>query len=198
MIDGLLPERDGSELVRDRILERTEGNPLFVEEMAAAVAGTEGADDSVPDTLQALITARLDTLDEETRHTLQLASVIGRTFPEPVLRAVAGDGAELRGRLDALERAGLIGETARTPEPEYAFHHSLTQEATYGTILRRDRRALHHRVGTALEQLYANRLEDFAPVLVHHLRRRATTSRRSATRGWPGTTRPGSTRTPMP
>src|SRR5207344_800577 len=89
--------------------------------------------------------------------------------PEQVLGAVAGDGAELRARLDALERAGLIREIARNPEPEYAFHHSLTQEAAYGTILRRDRRALHRRVGTALEQLYANRLEDFAPVLVHHL-----------------------------
>jgi class 3 adenylate cyclase/tetratricopeptide (TPR) repeat protein len=170
LIDGLLPERSRSEVVRTRILERTEGNPLFLEELAAAV-GAEGSNDTVPDSLQAVITARLDTLDDDARHTLQLASVIGRTFPEQLLGAVAGDGAELRGRLAELERAGLIREIAPDPEPEYAFHHSLTQEAAYGTILRRDRRALHRRVGTALEQLYANRLEDFAPVLVHHLSR---------------------------
>ena len=115
-----------------------------------------------------MITARLDALDEDARRTLQLASVIGRSFNEPVLGAVAGDGAELRGRLDALERAGLIREIARSPEREYAFHHSLTQEAAYGTILLRDRRALHLRVGAALEGLYANRLEEFAPVLAHH------------------------------
>ena len=56
---------------------------------------------------------------------------------------------------------GLIAETARTPEREYAFHHSLTQEATYGTILLRERRELHLRVGEVLERLYANRIEEF-------------------------------------
>jgi len=169
LIDELLPPRERSDAVRARILERTEGNPLFVEELTAAVhAG--GPHGDIPDTLQAIITARLDTLEEDARRILQLASVIGRSFPEPVLGAVAGDGAELRGRLGELERVGLIRETARSPEREYAFHHSLTQEAAYGTILRRDRRALHARVGAALEGLYANRLEEFAPVLAHHFR----------------------------
>ena len=155
--------------LRAGILERTEGNPLFLEELIAAVQ-TGDSHGAIPDTLQALITARLDTLEEDTRRTLQLASVIGRSFPERVLHAVAGDGAELRGRLGELERAGLIRETARTPEREYAFHHSLTQEAAYGTILRRDRRTLHARVGAALEGLYEHRLEEFAPVLAHHFR----------------------------
>jgi class 3 adenylate cyclase/tetratricopeptide (TPR) repeat protein len=169
LIDELLPERDRSDAVRAGILDRTEGNPLFLEELTAAVrdGGPHGA---IPDTLQALITARLDTLEEDARRTLQFASVIGRSFTEPVLGAVAGDGAELPGRLRELERAGLIRETGRSPERDYAFHHSLTQEAAYGTILRRDRRALHLRVGAALEGLYANRLEEFAPVLAHHFR----------------------------
>ena len=167
LIDGLLPEGSRSEAVRAGILERTEGNPLFLEELAAAIQ-LEGSTHTIPATLQAVITARLDSLDEDARRTLQLASVIGRSFDEPVLGAVAGDGAELRGRLDVLERAGLIREIARSPEREYAFHHSLTQEAAYGTILLRDRRALHLRVGAALEELYANRLEEFAPVLARH------------------------------
>src|SRR5439155_24052594 len=100
--------------LRAGILEWTEGNPLFLEELIAAVQ-TGDSHGAIPHTLQALITARLDTLEEDTRRTLQLASVIGRSFPERVLHAVAGDGAELRGRLGASERAGLIRETARTP-----------------------------------------------------------------------------------
>ena len=169
LIDELLPEHD--EAVRSRILERTEGNPLFVEELAAAVheRGSDPGDDlSIPTTLQALITARVDTLDEPTRRSLQLASVIGRSFPEPVLRAVAGDDADLQQHLRTLERVGLISESSRAPEREYAFHHSLTQESTYGTILVRTRRALHQRVGEVFEERYANRIEEFGPLLARH------------------------------
>jgi len=170
LIDELLPEEGRSDTMRTQILERTEGNPLFVEEVAAAVLEQGSTDEgiAVPTTLQALITARLDTLDDETRRTLQLASVIGRSFLEPVLAAVAGEGTDLEARLGTLERVSLISETARMPEREYAFHHSLTQEATYGTILRRERRKLHLRVGEALERLYVNRIEDFAPLLARH------------------------------
>ena len=64
----------------------------------------------------------------------------------------------------------MIGETARTPEREYAFRHSLTQDATYGTILLRRRRELHRRVGEVFEELYANRIEEFAPLLAQHFR----------------------------
>jgi len=166
LIDRLLSGAR-SDAVRAGILARTEGNPLFLEELAASI-GIDADDDTIPDTLQALITARLDTLDDEARRTLQLASVIGRTFDEPVLGAVAGDGAPLRARLDALERAGLISATSDTREPGYAFHHSLTQEAAYGTILVRDRKELHRRVGDVLEERHAAMLDEFAPVLVQH------------------------------
>ena len=171
LIDELLPEEGRSDTMRTQILERTEGNPLFVEEFAAAVierGSDPGNDLTVPTTLQALITARLDTLDEATRRTLQLASVIGRSFPEPVLRAVAAGGDDFEQHLRTLERAGLITETARTPQREYAFHHSLTQESTYGTILLRTRRALHRQVGEAFEELYGDRIEEFAPLLARH------------------------------
>jgi class 3 adenylate cyclase/tetratricopeptide (TPR) repeat protein len=171
LIDELLPEEGRSDTMRTQILERTEGNPLFVEEFAAAVIerGSDPRNDlTVPTTLQALITARLDTLDEATRRTLQLASVIGRSFPEPVLRAVAAGGDDVEQHLRTLERAGLITETARTPQREYAFHHSLTQESTYGTILLRTRRALHRQVGEAFEELYGDRIEEFAPLLARH------------------------------
>jgi class 3 adenylate cyclase/tetratricopeptide (TPR) repeat protein len=164
LIDELLP--GGADDIRAQILERTEGNPLFVEELAAAI-GAEGSTGEMPGTLQALITARLDTLAPDDRRTLQLASVIGRSFPEPVLGAVAGDGSALRDRLATLTRAGLI-RAATTTSDGYEFHHSLTQEAAYGTILLRERKTLHLQVGEALERLYANRLEEFAPLLEHH------------------------------
>jgi class 3 adenylate cyclase/tetratricopeptide (TPR) repeat protein len=170
LVDALLPG-DRFDGVRSRILERTEGNPLFVEELAATIRerGTDGGHDAdVPSTLQALITARVDTLDEDTRRVLRLASVIGRTFSESVLGAVAGDGEVLRDRLAALEDAGLIGETGATPEREYAFRHSLTQDATYATMLLRERRELHQRVGEALERLYAARLGESAALLARH------------------------------
>jgi class 3 adenylate cyclase/tetratricopeptide (TPR) repeat protein len=165
LIDALIP--DGDREMRTQILERTDGNPLFVEEIAVAVVEHDAI--AIPDTLQALFTTRLDALDEDCKHTLQLASVIGRTFSEPVLRAVAGE-ADLTPSLRTLERMGLISETARTPDREYAFHHSLTQDATYGTILRRRRRELHLRVGEVFEERFANRLDEFAPVLAHHFR----------------------------
>ncbi len=171
LLAELLPEHHHSDVVRTQIIERTEGNPLFLEELAAAVTeqGPDSANDlTVPTTLQALITARLDTLDEATRRTLQLASVIGRSFPEPVLRAVAAVGDDFEQHLRTLERAGLITETARIPEREYAFHHSLTQESTYGTILLRTRRALHRQVGEVFEDLYSDRIEEFAPLLARH------------------------------
>jgi class 3 adenylate cyclase/tetratricopeptide (TPR) repeat protein len=165
LIDALIP--DGDPEVRTQILERTDGNPLFVEEVAVAVL--EHDEIAIPNTLQALFTTRLDALDEDCKHTLQLASVIGRSFSEPVLRAVAGEE-DLTSSLRTLERMGLISETARTPDREYAFHHSLTQDATYGTILLRRRRELHQRVGAVFEERYANRLDEFAPVLAYHFR----------------------------
>lgn len=165
LIDALIP--GGGPEVRTQILERTDGNPLFVEEVAVAMLDEDEI--AIPDTLQALFTTRLDALDEACKHTLQLASVIGRSFSEPVLRAVAGE-ADLTSSLRTLERMGLISETARAPDREYAFHHSLTQDATYGTILLRRRRELHQRVGEAFEDRYANRLDEFAPVLAHHFR----------------------------
>jgi tetratricopeptide (TPR) repeat protein len=119
--------------------------------------------------LQALFTARLDALDEHAKHTLQLASVIGRSFSEPVLRAVSGNE-DLATSLRTLERSGLIIETARTPDREYAFRHSLTQDATYGTILLRRRGELHRRVAEVFEELYANRIAESAPLLAHHAR----------------------------
>jgi len=165
LISTLIPDEDAG--VRHTILSRSDGNPLFLEEVAAAVHEHQ-VDVAIPTSLQALFTARLDALDEGAKHTLQLASVVGRSFSEPVLEAVSGDPA-VSTSLRTLERAGLIVETARTPERTYAFRHSLTQDATYGTILLRQRRDLHRRVAEVFEDLYGGRIEA-APLIAQHAR----------------------------
>ncbi|RPJ13927.1 MAG: hypothetical protein EHM22_03340 [Actinobacteria bacterium] len=124
--------------------------------------------------------------------------MIGRSFPEPVLRSVSEAGDDLATNLATLQAAGLISETASTPEREYAFHHSLTQEATYGTILLRVRRELHRRVGEVFEELYASRIEEFAPLLPVTSRKRVTTSGRWRTQPSPATTPDASMPMPRP
>ena len=93
---------------------------------------------SIPDTLQGVLTARIDRLQTDTRHILQLASVIGRIFLYRVLAALAEEEHQLENKLSVLQREELIRERAHLPELEFIFKHALTQEATYNGILKRD------------------------------------------------------------
>ncbi len=170
--------------LRQSILEQAEGNPLFVEEIVRSLmdrgvivrdetvwrAATEVDAEriAIPTSLQALLMARIDRLEEETRRALQLASVIGRAFLYRVLQAVSGPQADLDRHLRALQRADLIREATRQPELEYAFRHALTHEAAYNSILIKRRKEFHRRVGEALEALMADRLEAYAGLLGHH------------------------------
>jgi class 3 adenylate cyclase/tetratricopeptide (TPR) repeat protein len=180
LLDGLLEGLPLPEATRNTILAKAEGNPLFVEEVvhnlierghlvregdgeawtAAAVTAFE-----LPDSLQALLTARVDRLDEDTRRTLQIAAVIGRAFSRSALAALDEQPDTLDRRLLELQRMELVREVARAPEPEYVFHHTLTHEATYNTILVRERRALHLRLAEALAQSAGAA----AATLAHHL-----------------------------
>jgi predicted ATPase/class 3 adenylate cyclase len=189
LVDSLLNVADLPSGLRSRIQEKAEGNPFFVEEVirtlieSGAVTRSEDGDHwlatgpvesiNIPGSLQTLLTARMDRLDEETRRILQLAALIGRSFYYRLLEHVVdGQLGQTAPRLDLelnkLQRADLIREAARLPELEYIFRHSLTQEAAYRTILRRERKAYHQRVGEAIEALYADRLLENAPALAHH------------------------------
>ncbi|MBK7218489.1 MAG: AAA family ATPase [Candidatus Promineofilum sp.] len=180
LLDGLL---DGSSLPAgfdNTILARAEGNPLFLEEVvhnliergqlvreaegapwtaAAALTGVE-----LPDSLQALLTARIDRLEEDTRRTLQIASIIGRTFLRSALAALVERPDALDRQLLELQRTELVREVTRLPEPEYAFHHTLIHEATYNTILVKERRALHRRMA----EILSARPDATATALAHH------------------------------
>jgi class 3 adenylate cyclase/tetratricopeptide (TPR) repeat protein len=178
LIEDLLPVAMPGD-VRRRILERTEGNPLFVQEVArslidagAVERGEDGlrlseAEVTIPGTIQSLIMVGLDRLPERARRTLQTAAVIGRTFDEDVLRAVVGDG-DVAVDLRELERRDLIRAAAGSAGPAYTFRHALTQEAAYGSLLVKDRRSVHLRVAHGLEAASAERLGEVAPVLAHH------------------------------
>lgn len=123
---------------------------------------------SIPDNLLALLTSRIDRLEEDARRTLQLSSVIGRSFYRGVLELIADSSETLYRQLSTLQRAELIREEARVPELEYIFQHDLTQEAAYNSILLRERREFHLRVGEAVEKRFNDRLEENARLLARH------------------------------
>ncbi|MCO6450077.1 MAG: AAA family ATPase [Caldilineales bacterium] len=183
LVDQFAVDAPMSVRLRTRILQKTEGNPLFLEEVVLSfLAGDENGDDGVrslyendslddidiPDSLHTLLQARIDRLPEPARQTLQLASVIGRKFAYRVLRQIAGPAADLDAHLQTLQNQELIRESVQATEREYIFHHALIQDAAYFTILRRQRREYHRRVGQALADLYPGRLEELAPVLAAH------------------------------
>ena len=184
LIASLLTIADLPSQLRQMILQKTEGNPFFVEEVvrtlidSGAVVRDESGmhwratakvgDIAIPDNLQALLTSRIDRLEVETRRTLQLAAVIGRTFYHHVLKTVSDTAIALDRQLNTLQRVDLIREAARVPDLEYMFRHELTRDAAYNTILRRSRREFHRRVSEAIETMFSDRLEEEAHRLAYH------------------------------
>ena len=181
LIGAFLPVPEMTGNVRERILHNTEGNPLFMQEVARALIDggvVERGDDGwrltgdtteivIPDTIQSLITVGLDRLPESSRRTVQTAAVIGRTFEEELLVAVAGR-ADVRDDLRELVRRDLIRVTGDGSHAEFTFRHALTQEAAYGTLLAKHRRAAHLRVAEVLEETAGDRLDEVASQLVRH------------------------------
>jgi class 3 adenylate cyclase/tetratricopeptide (TPR) repeat protein len=165
---------------RTLIVRRAEGNPLFIEELTAylqergLLAGGNAsalADAEVPATIQDLLTARIDRLPESAKRLLQVAAVLGREFPLPLLESVAPGGLDVGAELATLVRAELLGETALFPEQRYRFVHLLVQQVAYQSLLVKSRAELHARAGRALEQLYVERPEEVLQELAHHYSR---------------------------
>ncbi|HEX6383488.1 MAG TPA: hypothetical protein VF177_02355, partial [Anaerolineae bacterium] len=166
------------------VLQKTEGNPFFIEEVVRALTDGDAvvSDENglrwrstasveqiaIPNNVLALLAARIDRLERDTRKTLQLASVIGRSFYFRVLETVADTAAALSEHLNTLERLDLIREANRLPELEYTFRHALTRDAAYKSILHRRRRHFHRRVAEAMEALFPERLEEEAHNLAYH------------------------------
>jgi class 3 adenylate cyclase/tetratricopeptide (TPR) repeat protein len=150
----------------DAVLDKAEGNPLFLEELARSVL--EHPDVTVPDTIQGVLMARIDRLPEEHKRLLQTASVLGRELSLPLLARVWGQGDGLTPLLSDLKRWELFYEEPTAEEPRYLFKHALTQEAVYQTLLKSRRQVLHATAGRAFEELHADRLEEVYDSLAYH------------------------------
>jgi ABC-type oligopeptide transport system substrate-binding subunit/class 3 adenylate cyclase len=187
LVSNLLRIEDLPDVLRRRILHRAEGNPFYVEEVIrslidrGAIVQDEAtgrwtatravAEIPIPDTLQGVLMARIDRLQEEAKRVLQMASVIGRIFLYRVLAEIAEEQRRLDAHLGALQHEEMIRERTRIPELEYIFKHDLTREAAYNGLLKKERRIFHRQVGDVLETLFADRVEEQLGLLAHHWER---------------------------
>jgi class 3 adenylate cyclase/tetratricopeptide (TPR) repeat protein len=169
LLDGLL----GDGLTGDQRRElraRADGNPLFLEELASSLEAE--ASGVVPTSLAGLLTARLDRLDEQARHVAEVAAIIGQEFDVDALTPLVDDF-DVAPHVRDLVRRGVLLERQRRPRPRYAFRHALLHEAAYGTVLRKERRALHGRLARHLETAAPDEPQEVAR---HHLASGAPTA----------------------
>jgi class 3 adenylate cyclase/tetratricopeptide (TPR) repeat protein len=161
----------------DLIAHKAEGNPFFVEEVVRSlteattrqdIARPPASDVMLPHTIQDVLMARIDRLDETSKRLLQLASVIGRDFPLRLLERIAERAGATRALLSRLTASELIQEKGVFPEMTYRFKHALTQEVAYSSLLIERRADLHRRIGTGIEELYGDRLAEQYEVLAYH------------------------------
>jgi class 3 adenylate cyclase/tetratricopeptide (TPR) repeat protein len=182
MVRGMLVAERLPDDLQALLAHKTEGNPFFVEELVKSLqeAGSirrvaEGyslttrlEDVLVPDSVQGVIAARIDRLAEGPKRILQVASVIGREFSRRLLDRIAEGSERTETFLRELTALELIHEKRLFPEFEYTFKHALTQEVAYASLLVQRRRELHHRIGLAIEALYADRLTEQYEILAYH------------------------------
>ena len=200
-----LGERDVTALVRglagnapleseivEEIVERTDGVPLFIEELTRAVLERADQDNrvaavlsasplpalAVPSTLHASLIARLDRIGAAAREVAQIGAVLGREFAYELIERVAErTGPELQTGLERLSEAGLLFCRGAPPQSSYLFKHALVQDAAYATLLRAKRQELHARVAMALDQQFADLVEGQPELLAHHLTAAGDTDR---------------------
>jgi class 3 adenylate cyclase/tetratricopeptide (TPR) repeat protein len=173
------------------VVEKTEGTPLFIEEIVQALV-EDGAlvrngvvrltrpPDAlkIPTTVQAILASRIDRLPSGEKELLQILAVIGIEFPLALAREVTEKPADkLNQMLNVLQLGEFIHEQPAAGDVEYAFKHALTQEVAYGSVLQESRRVIHERIGQSIETLYADSLEDQVPNLAHHYRRSGNTDK---------------------
>jgi class 3 adenylate cyclase/tetratricopeptide (TPR) repeat protein len=178
---------DGADLgaLKRLIIERTEGNPFFMEETVQVLLD-EGAlirngavhltrpvsELKIPPTVQGILAARIDRLPADEKDLLQTLAVMGKEFTLRLVRAVVTHSEdEINRMLNNLQLSEFIYEQPAVGDVEYAFKHALTQEVAYNSVLQERRRALHERIGAAIESLYADSLDDYVEQLAHHYRR---------------------------
>jgi len=192
MLTALLGNGAGLYSLKQLILEKTEGNPFFMEEVVRTlveerVLVEEGGsyrlekpltELHIPTTVQGVLSSRIDRLGSGEKELLQTLAVIGREFSLSLLRRVVEEPEEeLYRYLYHLQGGEFIYEQPAFPEPEYIFKHGLTQEVAYKSVLLERRRVLHERTAQAMEEVYRSRLEDYYSELAHHYSRSGNTAK---------------------
>jgi len=191
MVQAILKGAKAAQDLTELILYKAAGNPLFMEEFTRTllergyierkngcyVLTVKPSDMQVPDTVQGIIAARMDRLEKDLKETIQIASVIGREFPFPILQTVTGMRGKLEAYLLELQALEFIYERSMFPELEYIFKHALTQQVAYSSLLLRKRKEVHESIGQAIEALYPNRLDEFYEALAFHFKNGASTDK---------------------
>jgi tetratricopeptide (TPR) repeat protein len=183
MVSHLLDTSDVDHDLETLILEKTEGVPFFVEEFIKSLKNLQiiekkesrfhlsgGIHDlTIPNTIQDVIMARVDSLPQGAKEVLQRGSAIEREFSHKLMQQVAGfPEQELLSYLSVLKDAELLFERGIYPESTYIFKHALTREVIYDSILNKRKKRLHEKIGRIIEYIYAEQLEEFYEILAHH------------------------------
>ena len=167
------------------IIDKTEGNPFYMEETVQVLLD-EGAlvrngtlkltrpldELKIPPTVQAILASRIDRLPADEKDLLQTLAVMGKEFPLGLVRRVTGKpDDELERMLGDLQLGEFIYEQPALPDVEYSFKHALTHEVAYGSVLNERRKPLHERTAQAIEALFADQLDDHLQELARHYSR---------------------------
>ena len=183
LLQAILGTDAGLASLRTLLIQRTDGNPFFLEESVRtlvetkALMGGRGAyrlvqaidHVQVPATVQAILASRIDRLPPAEKQLLQSAAVIGKDVPFILLHAITDDAEDgVRRQLALLQSAEFLYETRLFPDSEYTFKHALTQEVAYGSLLTDRRRAIHARIVETIERLQGDRLGEQVERLAHH------------------------------
>ncbi len=187
MLQSLLGDSAELAPLKRLIIEKTEGNPFFMEETVevllddgalvrnGAVKLTKSLSQlKIPPTVQAILASRIDRLPPDEKDLLQTLAVMGKEFQLSLVRAVgARSDDELNRMLGNLQIAEFIYEQPAAGDVEYTFKHALTQEVAYNSVLVERRKQIHERVGGAIEALFAQSIDDHVSELAHHYSRSA-------------------------
>ena len=185
LVQAILEDGEITPEIREIILKRAGGNPLFVEELThnllengsiekrdrQYVLTRKASEIQVPDTLQGIIASRIDRVEQSLKRVMQMASVIGREFAFRILESIMGMREGLKSSLLNLQGLEFISEKQLFPELEYIFKHALTQEVAYNSLLQTRKKEIHKKVAQSIEALYPDRMEEYYELLAYHYKR---------------------------
>jgi class 3 adenylate cyclase len=178
--------KDIPQTTRERIVEKSGGNPFFALELIRNLAergltGSSATSEQLPDTVHSAVLARLDLLPKAGRAVLQVAAVAGRTFSKTLLAEVLSQFSftDIEAALDDLLARDMI---APSDSNSYTFRHILIRDVAYGTLSRSERIRLHDKIATTLETTCADRLDEYTEIIAYHYRETISLSRQSAVR----------------